>query len=417
MSRERDCADVIVVGAGVIGLAVAWRAAARGMSVTVLERDEALQASSRVAAGMLAPVSEMEFGRGGRRLLALGMRSAALWPGFAAELEAASGEEVGLRQTGTLMVARDADEARELERQIELRSSRGLRAVRLLASQARELEPALAPTIRLALELPDDHSVEPRLVLRALRRACDRAGASVREHCEVQRVLGDDARVQGVALRGGERLHTDTVVIAAGTWSGGLGGLEPDEVVPVRPVKGQTLRLRDPQGPGLLERAVRFEGGYVVPRADGRYVLGGTMEEQGFDCAPTAGAAYELLREGRELLPGISELEIEELSVGLRPGTPDNVPAVGHGAREGLVWATGHFRNGILLAPLTAELVLGTLGALGEGERDDTLLQICDPARFSRDTHPTAPAGAGNAGTGGSARRASSGGAWAAVGF
>ena len=124
---------------------------------------------------------------------------------------------------------------------------------------------------------------------------------------------------------------------------------------------------------------MRFEGGYVVPRADGRYVLGGTMEEQGFDCAPTAGAAYELLREGRELVPGISELEIEELSVGLRPGTPDNVPAVGRGMRDGLVWATGHFRNGILLAPLTAELVLDTLAG---ATRDDALLEICDPSRF-----------------------------------
>jgi glycine oxidase len=379
MSPHRESADVIVVGAGVIGLAVAWRAAARGMSVTVLERDEARRASSRVAAGMLAPVSELEFGRGGRRLLVLGIRSAELWPGFAAELEAASGEEVGLLKTGTLMVARDADEARELERQIELRSSHGLVARRLLASQARELEPALAPTIRLALELPDDHSVEPRLVLRALRRACDAAGGSVRDRCEVERVLGDDARVRGVQLRGGEQLEAGAVVIAAGTWSGALGGLQPQELVPVRPVKGQTLRLRDPHGPGLLERPVRFEGGYVVPRADGRYVLGGTMEEQGFDCAPTAGAAYKLLREGRELLPGISELEIEELCVGLRPGTPDNVPAVGHGAREGLVWATGHFRNGILLAPLTAELVLD---ALSERTREDSLLEICNPARF-----------------------------------
>jgi len=386
MSLHRESADVIVVGAGVIGLTVAWRAAVRGARVTVLERDDAQDAASRVAAGMLAPVSEVEFGRGGRRLLALGMRSAALWPAFASELQEASGEQVGLLQSGTLMVARDADEARELERQIELRRSLGLRAVRLRASQARELEPALAPTIRLALELPDDHSVEPRLVLAALRRACACAGVILRDHSEVECVLGDDARVTGVRLRGGERLLADEVVVAAGTWSGALGGLQPQERVPVRPVKGQTLRLRDPQGHGLLRRAVRFEGGYLVPRADGRYVLGGTMEEQGFDRAPTAGAAYELLREGRELVPGITELEIEELCVGLRPGTPDNVPAVGRGAREGLLWATGHFRNGILLAPLTGELVLGVIG---EGARDDALLQVCDPRRFAGET-PTA---------------------------
>jgi glycine oxidase len=383
MSLNRE-ADVVVVGAGVIGLAVAWRAAQRGMSVVVLERDAADAAASRVAAGMLAPVSEMEFGRGGRRLLALGMRSAALWPEFASELATASGQEVGLLATGTLMVARDADEARELERQIELRSSVGLRAQRLRPSQARELEPALAPTVRLALELPDDHSVDPRLVLDALRGACVSAGASVREQSEVASVISDGERVTGVRLRDGEHVVAHTVVVAAGTWSARMGGLQPTQLVPVRPVKGQTLRLRDPHGRGLLTRPVRFEGGYLVPRADGRYVLGGTMEEQGFDRTPTAGAVYELLREARELVPGICELQIEELCVGLRPGTPDNVPAVGWGARDGLVWATGHFRNGILLAPLTAQLVLGLLGESADAG-DAALLGMCDPARFGGD--------------------------------
>jgi glycine oxidase len=150
--------------------------------------------------------------------------------------------------------------------------------------------------------------------------------------------------------------------------------------VPVRPVKGQILRLRDPAGPGLLQRVVRFEGGYLVPRGDGRYVLGATVEERGFEEHATAGGVYELLREAHELLPGVSELRIEELCVGLRPGTPDNVPVIGPGALEGLTWATGHHRNGILLAPLTAELVLQSL--LGE-QPDNELLCACDPLRFT----------------------------------
>ncbi len=153
--------------------------------------------------------------------------------------------------------------------------------------------------------------------------------------------------------------------------------------VPVRPVKGQILRLRDPAGPGLVRRAVRFEGGYLLPRGDGRYVLGGTVEERGFDLAPTAGAAYEMLREVHELVPGVSELEIEELSVAVRPGTPDNAPAIGTGALEGLIWATGHYRNGILLAPLTAELVAGVLEDSAARGGSEPLLAACDPLRFA----------------------------------
>jgi glycine oxidase len=382
-------ADVLVVGGGIIGLAVAWRARLRGMSVTVLERGECGQATSRIAAGMLAPVMEVEFGETGRRVLELGLRSGDLWPAFAAELAQAAGVEVELMSAGAMFIARDEDEARELERQIAFRESLGLRVQRLRASEARQLEPALAPTVRLALAAPDDRSVDPRVVLAALRRACESAGVRVREHAPVARVELDGAgqRASGVQLEDGERVGADALVLAAGPWSGELAGLPDGARVPVRPVKGQILRLRDPAGPGLVRRAVRFEGGYVLPRADGRYVLGGTVEERGFDLAPTAGAAYEMLRVARELLPGVSELEIEELSVGLRPGTPDNAPAIGPGALEGLTWATGHYRNGILLAPLTAELVTDSL----ENPATAQLPGVCDPLRFAAASRRPAP--------------------------
>jgi glycine oxidase len=409
---EHDPVEVLVVGGGIIGMAIAWRARQAGMSVSVLERDLAGRGTSHVAAGMLAPVAEVEFGEAGRRLLELGLRSVGLWPAFAAELEASSGVSVGLLRNGTLLAARDEDDARELERQLDFRRSLGLAVRRLRPSEARELEPALAPTVRLALEAPDDHCVDPRLVLVALRRVCAAAGVQLREHARVARVELEDAsrddagggrgsgrvRVTGVTLEDGERVPAEQVVLAAGPWSEGIDGLPAGAGVPVRPVKGQILRLRDPSGPGLLRRVLRFRGGYLVPREDGRYVLGATVEERGFELAPTAGGVYELLRDARELVPGISELEIEELSVGLRPGTPDNAPAIGRGAAPGLIWATGHYRNGILLAPLTAELVAGVLAG---GE--DPLLSACAPDRFAASPSvgaaaPTAAAAAPAAG-------------------
>jgi glycine oxidase len=380
MSNGIGSADVVVVGGGIIGLAVAWRARERGMSVMVLEREVTGRGTSYVAAGMLAPVSEAGFGEAARHVLELGLRSAGIWPAFATDLEAASGMEVGLRRTGTLVVARDDDEARELERQLAFRQSLELRTERLRASAAREREPGLAPTVRLAIEAPDDHSVDPRQVLQALRRACEIAGVDIRERTAVESIEldGDGGQVTGLHLHGSGRVSAGRVVLAAGAWTGQIAGLPRDAQVPVRPVKGQILRLRDPAGAGLLGRVVRFEGGYLVPRADGRYVLGATVEEKGFELSPTAGATYELLRDASELVPGVSELQIEELCVGLRPGTPDNAPVIGPGAVEGLTWATGHHRNGILLAPLTAGLVVETL----LGKTEDPLLCACDPGRF-----------------------------------
>jgi glycine oxidase len=379
---ENARADVIVIGGGVIGLAVAWRARERGMSVTLLERQQTGRGTSHVAAGMLAPVAEVEFGEAGRRVLELGLSSSRLWPAFAAELEAVAGLEVGLLKTGTLLIARGQDEARELERQLAFRESLGLRVERLRASEARALEPGLAPTVRLALQAPDDHSVDPRLVLAALRQACVATGVGLREHAPVTRIELDGAggRVSGLMLEDGERLSAGEVVLAAGPWTGAIAGLPPGARVPVRPVKGQILRLRDPAGAGLLRRVVRFEGGYLVPRGDGRYVLGATVEERGFDPLPTAGGVYELLRDARELIPGVSELEIEELLVGFRPGTPDNAPAIGRGAIDGLTWASGHYRHGILLAPLTAELIVGVLAG---DQPVDPLLSACAPLRFT----------------------------------
>ena len=349
--------DVAVIGGGIIGLTIAWRAAQRGLSVCVLERGELGGGASHVAAGMLAPVTEADAGE--LALLELGLRSARAWPAFANELSEAAGADAGFRGSGALVVARDRDEAEALERELALRLDMGLQVQRLLPSAARRLEPALAPTVRLALDVPGDHCADPRAVVLALAQAASRAGVTLLTGSVVARVEHSGGRVAGVGLAGGEVVRARHVVVAAGAWSGAIDGLPR---IPLRPVKGQILRLRDPAGPGLLERIVRFEGGYLVPRGDGRYVLGATTEERGFDTTVTAGGLYELLRDAGELVPGVHELVIEEMSAGLRPATPDNAPLLGPATDlQGLHWATGHHRNGILLAPVSAEIVVDGL--------------------------------------------------------
>jgi glycine oxidase len=377
--------ELVVIGGGIIGLTIAWRAAQRGMHVIVLERGKLGGATSRVAAGMLAPISEAVLSE--RALLALGLASARCYPAFVEELEFAAGAPCGYLRCGTLLGARDGDEAEALERELALRTKLGLAARRLRASEARAIEPALAPTFRLALEIPDDHAIDPRSLTGALAGAVENAGGELRERTSVTEVSVSDGRVLGV-VADGERVAAKHVVIAAGCWSGALRGVPDHARVPIHPVKGQILELRDPAGPGLLARVLRMRGGYVVPRGDGRYVLGATMEERGFDTTVTAGACFELLRDAIELLPGVGELVLAELSAGLRPVTPDNLPAIGESTVSGLHWAAGHYRHGVLLAPITAEMVLAGLGAEEPDAIDAVDCGAFSPARFS-----TVPAG------------------------
>lgn len=378
-NRNATASDVVVVGGGVIGLAIAWRACQHGLRATVLERGESGGGTSRVAAGMLAPITEVE--PGAEALLQLGLQSVGIYSAFLSELaRACDREDVGYLPCGTLMVARDRDEAEALVRELELRRRLGLRVERVRASEARRLEPALAPSLRLALDVPDDHAIDPRKLTAALAEAVRRAGGQVREGAEVAGLEIARGRLQGVALADGERVRTGQAVIAAGVWSTEIAGIPPECRVPVRPVKGQILRLHDPAGAGLVTRVIRMAGGYIVPRGDGRYVIGATMEERGFDTTVTAGAAFELLRDAIELVPGVSELVVDELSAGLRPGTPDNSPLIGRSEVPGLYWATGHYRNGILLAPITAELIVKALA----GEQPAELATRFAPSRFAR---------------------------------
>jgi glycine oxidase len=409
---ERRDFDAIFVGGGVIGLACAWRAARRGASVVVLDRAAPPAGATRVAAGMLAPVGELAFGE--PELLEMTLASAQLYPEFVAELEAASGESTGYSHQGALHIALDRDEAAELRRVHDLQRTLGLAAEWLPPRRCRELEPGLTPAFNGGVHVPGEAAVDPRALTRALLVALAAAGAEVRSAGEKRIPAGaggeerlderganegvDGAkrrgesgadevvgaifagdRLAGVRTAAGEELRADAVVLAAGAWAGQAAWLPAAARPPVRPVKGQILELRSRDGAPACRRIVASERVYLVPRPDGRLVVGATSEEQGFDTTVTGGGVHELLREAYRLLPDVAEMELVATMAGLRPGTPDNLPLIGPGSIEGLVLATGHYRNGILLAPLTADAV----AALLAGEQLPEALAPAHPQRLS----------------------------------
>lgn len=344
--------DVVVIGDGAIGAAVAWRCAQRGLSVTVVDPDPA-RGAWRTAAGMLAPVTELHYAES--PLLRLNLDSLARYPAFAAELADVTGLPTGFRECGTLSVAWDAADLAALRDLHAFGRTLGIGARMLSGRELRELEPALAAGLPGGLLAPGDHQVDPRLLHAALVAAG--AAAGVRRIVGTAQVEVRDERVSTVALTDGTALPAGTVVLAAGAWSGTVG-LPPELAPHVRPVKGQTLRLRLPGEPRLrhvVRGSVKGAPIYLVPRADGRLVVGASSEEVGFDLAPRAGAVYELLRDAQSVFPELGEAVLDEVCTGLRPGSPDNAPLLGPSGVDGLVLATGHYRNGILLTPVTAD--------------------------------------------------------------
>jgi glycine oxidase len=356
--------DAVVIGGGVIGLSVAWRAARAGLSVAVVDPDPG-SGSSHYAAGMIAPSSEAEFGEDD--VVQLNRASADAYPEYIADVERDSGLHAGYTRCGTLHVAVDADEHAYLERGFEHRQSLGLPVVRLSARETRELEPGLAPSIRSGMLVDGDHIVDPRALTEALLVAC--TNLDVELHRGRAEVAIEGGRATGVRIDGEEEIAAGHVILAAGCWSGAIPGVPAEDAPPVRPVKGQILRLRG--DPSMITRTIRGSHVYVLPRGDGRVVIGGTIEERGFDTTVFAGAVLELLRDARALVPEVAELELVEASAGLRPGSPDNAPIVGEGNTPGLILATGHYRNGFLLAPATADAITGVLkgGAWPEATR------------------------------------------------
>jgi glycine oxidase len=351
-----DKPRVTVIGAGVIGLSIAWRLAARGASVTVFDRGAAGGGASHAAAGMLAAAMEAEPGEDA--LAALGRASQARWPAFAAELQQATGIDVELRTEGTLILALTADDRAHLLHRLAFQQQQlGLPVEWISAAEARRREPHLPATIAGAIWSADDHQVDNRKLAAALHAAAQAAGVIVHEHRAVAAIKNDGRRATGVILEGGEQVDADIVVLAAGAWSRAIAGVPRELQPPVRPVKGQMLALQmDPASP-LISHVVCAPGVYLVPRRDGRLLVGATVEEAGYDAQLTAGGILTLLEAAWRALPAIEELPIGEMWVGHRPGSRDDAPILGPGPIEGLIYATGHHRNGILLTPITSEAI------------------------------------------------------------
>lgn len=378
MSPTRT-ADVLVVGGGIIGLVTAWRAAQAGLATTVVDPDPG-GGAARVAAGMLAAVTELHHGE--QTLLGLNLASARRYPEFAAELSDRTGQDLGYRRCGTLAVALDADDRAHLRELHALHERSGLDSQWLTGRECRRLEPMLAPGVRGGLRVDGDHQIDPRRLASALLTACELAGVTLhRAWAERLLVAGD--RATGVVTADGGELGAGQVVLAGGSWSGRLAGVPAEVLPPVRPVKGQVLRLTMPDRPEpFLSRTVRavVRGShvYLVPRESGELVIGATSEEMGWDTTVTAGGVYELLRDAHDLVPGLTELPLTETLAGLRPGSPDNAPLLGPTRLDGLLLATGHHRNGVLLTPVTGDAMARVLTT---GELPDEALPFT-PRRF-----------------------------------
>jgi glycine oxidase len=370
--------DAVFVGGGVIGLSGAWRAARSGLRVAVVDPEPG-HGASWVAAGMLAPVTEAHFGE--ERLVALLVEGAARWSTFAGELEADAGIEIGYRRCGTVLVALDASDRAVVDELLALQHSLGLEATRLSGRACRELVPALAPGIRGGAAVPADHQVDNRRLVTALVTALARTGTAMVTGRATEVTRGPSGSADGVRLDDGTVISAGSVVLCAGAETAGIAGVPAGTIPPVRPVKGQVVRLRgaDTLVPRTVRGLVRGRPCYLVPREDGSLVVGATIEERGFDRTVQAGAVHALLDDARALVPGIDELELVECQAGLRPGSPDNAPSVGWTEIPGLAVATGHFRNGILLAPLTAE----ALDALLRGDPVPPALQGFGPDRWA----------------------------------
>ena len=352
MSHKR----VLIIGGGAIGLAIGWRLARAGCSVGVFDRGRVGHSASWASAGMLSPLSEAQFEE--EALLRLGLKAMEVYPDFVRELEAETGCCVGYRRDGVLMVGITQDDLEYLKFRYRYQRDLGLPVTYLSGAEAREKEPHLSAQVSAAVWCPGDHQVDNRQLTMALKRGVETAGGDIFERAEVDELLVDGTRVRGLRIR--DEVHTgDTVVLASGCWSRLLPGLPDCAKPPVRPVRGQIARLNMTPELALntmvwYSRVATSAVAYLVPKNNGQLVLGATSEEMGFDADVTAGGMFELLRAAWEVVPGIYDLPIVESMAGLRPGSRDDAPILGQTPVEGLIMATGHYRKGILLTPLTA---------------------------------------------------------------
>ncbi|MDH4225420.1 MAG: glycine oxidase ThiO [Deltaproteobacteria bacterium] len=367
----------LIVGGGVVGLAVGWMLARRGEPVTLLEKGKTGREASWAAAGMLAPATEVAYQEDLN--LMLGLESMRLYPEFVAELQQASGMDVDYRTEGALEVSFCADDTARLRHILGYQQEKNLPVRSLSVTDALEMEPTLSGFLSAAAFCGMDHQVDPRLLTTALKKAYLLAGGVLREDCEVTRFVLEAGRPPAV-MAGEERISAKRVLLAAGAWSGSLAGL-PDKLrPPVRPVKGQMLSFQMGAIPSLTHflRVVRVPEIYMVPKSDGRLIVGATVEEMGFDRRLTGGGIYELLKGAWESVPQVYDLPLLETWTGFRPGSRDNAPILGQTAFPGLFVATGHHRNGILTTPATA---VHMASLMLEGRPPD-ILKPFSPDRF-----------------------------------
>jgi glycine oxidase len=332
--------------------------------------------ASEVAAGMLAPVTEVHYGE--EDLLRLNILSARSYESFIAELESETGIDAGYRRCGTVMVARDSDDNTELDDLFAFQQKLDLHVERLRSSEVRALEPGLAPSVRGGILAPDDHQVDPGALLVSLRTACVRAGVHLVDE-RVRAVEVDADRIAAV-VTDTTRMAVGRVVLAGGAMSARIEGLAPRALPNIRPVKGQLVHLAATGPFGVADRNIRGLEVYIVSRLNGKVIVGATVEEMGDDSTVTAGAVHELLRRAYELVPGVTELRFVRGLAGLRPGTPDNAPVLGPGSVGGLVIASGHYRNGVLLTPITGVAIAELLAT----DRTPDAIAAFSPGRFAR---------------------------------
>jgi len=341
--------DVAIAGGGVIGGAIALELARAGLRVAVFDRQQPGQEASWASAGIISPAPENP---GMISTVELGKRSAALYPEFVALVEEISGQTTGYRAKGTLGALFSHDTKAELSTIVALHHGLGLKAEPLRAEDARELEPALSEEIEAAVLRPEEASIDNRLLTRALFEAARRSGAEIVSGSSVKAIWREGNGCRGLILQN-EKVEAKWTVIAAGCFSGAIEGLTP--YAPVRPAKGQMAALRAEDV--CIERVLWSEKIYLVPRNDGRLLAGATLEYVGFDKRVTAGGIEKILAAAIELAPGLKNARIEETWAGLRPDSADHLPILGPTDLEGLLMATGHFRSGILLTPITARLI------------------------------------------------------------
>jgi glycine oxidase len=362
--------DAAIIGAGIIGSSIAWELAQQKLRVAVFDRQQPGREASWAAAGILSPAPE---NTAGIAMVPLGRASLAAYPQFVANVEEASNQKVGFRPKGTIQAFFARDAARDLSTIIALHHGLGLAAEPLRVDEARELEPELSDEVRATVLRPDEGSVNNRSLMSAIVLAAQRAGAQFRCGLEATALICEGNRCTGL-IAGGDRITAGSVVLAAGCFSTGIENAQ--KYAPVKPARGQMVALRSA---GVnVERVLWSERVYVVPRDDGQLIVGSNVEYAGFKKAVTAGGLEEILSAALEMVPSLKDAVIEETWSGLRPDSPDHLPILGPTDREGLLVATGHFRNGILLAPITAKLIREWI----TGQAVSVPSEIFSPLRF-----------------------------------